>query len=159
MASTRALTYLIVALCLLTACSDVRHPLDDSETRPETEAMAIDEVEQTLDSLGGSVLGGIGFTEDTWSADDGCGTASFAPSQGDVGLILIRRYDGDALEEVGSAEALLDDYESYWTDQDESVSRSSPNMDPGVVSRVNGIGYELVSLSPAMELRAFIPCY
>jgi hypothetical protein len=154
----RALIYLMVAVCFITACSDVRHPLDDSEERPETEALAIDEAEQTLDTIGDSVLGGSSFNEDTWSGD-GCETPPFAPSQGEVGLVLIRTYAADALDQVGSPEELLEEYESFWTDLDESVSRSSPNMDPGVVSRVNAIGYELVSVPPEMMLRAFIPCY
>lgn len=160
MFSDRALAYLMVAACFFfTACSTMRHPLDDSETKPNTEPLAVDEAEQTLDTIGDRVLGGIDFAEDTWSGDDRCGPAPFAPSQGDVGLVLIRSYDGVALEEAGPSEDLLDEYESFWNDQNESVSRSSPNMEPGVVSRVNGIGYEMVSLPSALELRAFIPCY
>lgn len=149
----------MLVVCLVAACSNVRHPLDDSETRPETEAMAVEEAEETLDDIGEAVFGGRAFTDDTWSPEDGCGTAPFAPSQGEVGLVLIRAYDGTAVGGAGSPEGLLDDYERFWVDLGESATRSSPNMEPGVVSRVNGVGYELVSLPPAMELRAYIPCY
>lgn len=159
MFSRRALAFLVALVCLLGACGDLRHPLDDSETRPETEALAFEEAGDTLDDIGESVLDGTDFAEDTWSAEDGCDTAPFAPSQGDVGLVLIRTYTADDLEGASVPELLIDDFESFWSAQEKSVSRSSPNMDPGAVIRINGIGYELVSLPRAIELRAFIPCY
>lgn len=159
MLSHRVRACLLMAICILTACSQVRHPLDDSETKPETRVLAIEEAEETLDTLGDSVMGGVAFVEETWADSDGCATAPFAPSQGDIDLVLIRIYSADTLGGVGTPDELLDTYEAFWSDEGESVSRNSSNMDPAVVSRVHGIGYELVSLPPDMELRAFIPCY
>lgn len=153
------LALVAIAAVVIAACSGVRHPLDDSETKPDTETQALDEAGTTMDGLGDSVFGNATFAAQTWAAPGACATADFAPSQGDVGQVLIRTYAEDDVSTLGTPDQLLDAYEAYWTALDESVSRSSPNMDPGVVSRVNGIGYELVSIPPSLELRAFIPCY
>lgn len=157
--SRRSITLLLTAALLVAACSQIRHPLDDSETRPDTQALAIEEAGSTMDLIDESLMGDVPFTEDTWVASDGCATASFAPSQGDVGSVLIRNYPAGDLADVGTTDELIAQYESYWKGEGESVSRNSPNMDPGAVSRVGGIGYELVSLPPQVQLRAFIPCY
>jgi hypothetical protein len=127
----------------------------DTETRPDSAAQAHDEAQQVLDGVGEAVFGDASFDASVWEARDGCDTAPFAPSQGDVGAVLIRSYL--SVEELPSV--LIAAFTAYWEDRDESVSQSSPNMDPGAVSRVHGIGYELVSLPPSMELRAFLPCY
>lgn len=131
---------------LLAAC--------DTETRPGDAAGARDEAAQVLDDVGAALFGAAPADDSIWSARDGCGTPPFAPSQGDVGEVLIRTYPSPEQP----AERIAG-FTSYWEDRDESVSQSSPSMEPGAVSRVNGIGYELVSLPPVMELRAFIPCY
>lgn len=155
----RSWAALLTAACIVAACSEIRHPLDDSEARPDTETLAIDEAGDTMDAVGDDVLGAVAFTPDTWAPDDSCATAPFAPEQGDVGLVLIRAYDEQSVIGEGSVDGLLDEYEEYWVGRGETVSRSSQSMDPGAVARVNGIGYQLVSLPPTVEMQAFIPCY
>lgn len=146
-------------LILLAAVGCVRHPLDDSEESPATQELALEMATEVLDLVGDRVMDDSPYVADRWTADDGCATAPSGPSQGDVGVVLIRTYTEESMAMERDPERLLDDYETFWLDRGESVSRSSPNMDPGVVTRVEGIGYELVSLPPNMELRAYIPCY
>lgn len=149
----------LLALSLVTACDGLRHPLDDSETRPETQELALDEAGEMLDLVGQWVMDDSVYSGDRWVADDGCATAPFGSSQGDVGLVLIRSYTEESMALERSPIRLLDDFERFWADRGESVSPSSSSMDPGVVARVDGIAYELVSLPPMMELRAYIPCF
>ena len=146
-------------LILLAAVGCVRHPLDDSEESPATQELALEMATEVLDLVGDRVMDDSPFVGDRWTATAGCATAPFGPSQGDVGLVLIRTYTEESMAMDRDPSRLLDDYETFWQDRGESVSRSSQNMDPGVVARVEGIGYELVSLPPNMELRAYIGCY
>lgn len=147
---------LLVVLCLV-ACDGLRHPLDDSESRPETQQEALEAAAETLDRIDESLMSGATHLDDEWSAPDGCGTAPFGASQGDVGVVLIRAYDVDEL--AGDAESLVDEYVTYWEDQGESVSPHSQSMDPGAVARVDAIGYEMVVLTQTVEVRAYTPCY
>lgn len=146
----------MLAVSMIAGCSEVRHPLDDSETRPDTAVLAIEEAEATMDEIGDSVMEGASYEAETWVAQNECDTTPFSPSQGEVGSVLIRTYSA---AELGDGEELLAEYETYWSDKGESVTPSSPNMDPSAVARVNGIGYELAVLSAEVEMRAFIPCY
>lgn len=157
MLNARFLGTALLAVCVVVACSDIRHPLDDSETKPETEELALAEATEVLDVIGPALFDDATYDEDVWTGEDGCSTASFAPSQGEVGVVVIRRYESVNL--AAGPDALIEGFEAYWDEEDVSASRSSPNMDPGAVSRVDGIGYEIVSVSGALELRAFIPCY
>lgn len=119
----------------------------------------MDEAGEMLDLVGQWVMDDSVYSGDRWVADDGCATAPFGSSQGDVGLVLIRSYTEESMALERSPIRLLDDFERFWADRGESVSPSSSSMDPGVVARVDGIAYELVSLPPMMELRAYIPCF
>lgn len=148
------LTVIWLAICALTACSGLRHPLDDSEPVPDTQQQAIEEAGRTLDDVEQAVIGMAALSTETWTAPTGCDTALFGASQGDVGLVLIRGYEVEM-----ELDELLGRYEAYWGELGESSSRSSPSMDPGVVARVNGIGYELTSVPPSVEMRAYVPCY
>lgn len=155
---TRTLS-VVLAFFVVAACDGLRHPLDDSETRPTTREVALEEAGNTLDLIGDQVMDDSPYVGDRWAAEDGCGMAPFGPSQGEVGVVLIRVYTEESMALARDPERLLDDYERFWTELGESVSRSSPGMDPGAVSRVDGIGYELVSSPPMMVLRAYTPCY
>lgn len=153
------IVFVALSVLVSTACDGLRHPLDDSETRPGSQELALEEAKETLDLIAGTVMDGSLYVTEEWTADDGCATAPFGASQGDVGRVLIRAYTEESMALERNPESLLDDYERFWAQRDESVTRSSPSMDPGAVARVDGIGYELVSLPPMMELRAYIPCY
>lgn len=157
MLNARLFATALLAVCVLVACSGIRHPLDDSETKPETEELALAEAKDALDVIGPALFDEATYSEDVWTGEDGCSAASFAPSQGEVGVVVIRRYESANL--AAEPDALIDGFEAYWDQEDVSVSRSSPDMDPGAVARVDGIGYEIVAVSGALELRGFIPCY
>lgn len=157
MTTGRTLIVGCLVICCIAACDDLRHPLDDSETIPPTQQQALDEAEATLDDIDESVLAGAPFSSETWSAPNGCETAPFGPSQGDVGVVLIRSYQANS--PAADADSLIDDYVAYWDDRGESTTRSSPSMEPGAVSRTDGIGYEMVALAQTIEVRAYTPCY
>lgn len=157
MPTNRTLIAWCLVICLVVACDGLRHPLDDSETRPETQRQALEEAAATLDTIDESVMSGAAHDTEEWSAPDGCGTAPFGPTQGDVGVVLIRSYPVNSSS--ADSDSLIDEYVAYWDGEGESTSRSSPSMDPGAVARVEGIGYEMVSLAETVEIRAYTPCY
>ena len=137
--------------------TSVRHPLDDSETRPESAEAAKAEANLTLDELEGETLGSVLSFSEGWVPDSGCDVFPDAPEQGTVGGVLIRSYA--LLPDGTTIDALLDDQEARWEAEGRTVGRNGPNMDPQVIKRSNGIGYALLTTPPGAELRAFLPCY
>lgn len=152
----RSAIVVLIAALVAVGCDDVRHPLDDSETRPDSLEEAQDEAGRTLDELGGGGLAGTPSERDQWTPDDGCGTHPDAPEQGDVGAVLIRSFEGLPEDTVDD---LLDEQEDRWRADGHTVDRGSANMAPQVITRINGIGYAVVATPPGVELRAFLPCY
>lgn len=149
---------IVLALGLAAACGDsVKHPLDDSETRPPTAAKAREEADTELDDLGQATLPSVAFTSSSWIPPSGCGTDPTVPEQGEVGTTLYRRYD--ELPVGTTPESLMAETTERWENAGHSVSRGSANMADQVITRINGIGYSLVSTPPGVELRAFLPCY
>lgn len=148
----------VALVAVATGCgASVKHPLDDSEARPASPDAAVTEAALRLDELGESTMSSAPSTSHEWVPGTGCDTYPEAPEQGDVVRVLARFYD--ALPGGGTIETLLDNQETAWKAQSHAVDRGSANMAPQVISRINGIGYALVSTPPGAELRAFLPCY
>lgn len=148
----------ICVLLLLPACSgSTGHPLDDSETRPPDAAAALTEAKTTLRDVGDALLPGMAHEDTEWQPDVGCGTADDAPEQGDVGRILYARYltlpDGRTEDEV------VEEAQGYWEGQGHAVASGSSSMPRQAITRINGISYAVVVMSPGVEVRAFLPCY
>jgi hypothetical protein len=147
----------VVAVALSGCGTSVRHPLDDSETRPASAEAAKTEANLTLDELEETTLDSAPSTSEEWVPDSGCDTLPDAPEQGTIGSVLIRSYA--ELPDGTTIDTLLNDQEARWEADGHTVDRNSPNMAPQVINRSNGIGYTLVSTPPGAELRAFLPCY
>lgn len=86
-------TLVATAMAVAGCGTAVRHPLDDSETRPASPWAATTEAAMTLDELGESTMSSLSFTSQEWVPDSGCDTYPEAPEQGDVGRVLARSYD------------------------------------------------------------------
>lgn len=148
----------ICMLILLAGCSgSVRHPLDDSETRPPDAAAAQTEAEATLREVGAALLPDVKHNDTVWAADDGCATHVDAPEQGDVGRVIFAVYPTlpagtTAVDVVGAAKA-------HWVSQGHTVGAGSSNMPDQAITRINGISYAVVDTPPGVEFRAFLPCY
>lgn len=148
----------LCALVMLAACSgQVRHPLDDSETRPKDAAAALTEARNTLQLAGDALLAGATHSETEWLPDGGCSTSSDSPEQGDVSRILFVTYptlpaDTTAGEVVAGAQA-------HWEGQGHTVGAGSPSMPNQAITRIDGISYAVVDAAPGIQLRAFLPCY
>lgn len=140
------------------ACSAC--PFCDTETRPDSDASALKEAEETLDLLSAEVFQSVSFDESVWEAPEACSTASFSPEQGEIGRAIIRSYPAISLESIGATpDSLEEDFEMFWAERGETPSPSSPDAPRGLVARVNGIGYDIVVDSDPVVLRAFTPCY
>lgn len=151
---------LATGLCLIVviACSDaVRHPLDDSESRPPTAAEALDEASEHLEDLSTDVLPDAEYESASWNAPDGCATYPASPEQGDVGTVLYRSYP--ELPEGASTASMLESVAEYWESDGYRVGEGSANMPEQRIVRVNGISYSVVAIEPGIEMRAFVPCY
>lgn len=152
------LALIVLLLALTAACGDsVKHPLDDSESRPATADDASAEAETTLDELGESSLSSVPFTASSWIPPSGCGVDPTVPEQGEVGTTVYRHYA--ELPADATPETLMAETTKRWEDAGHTVGRGSANMPDQVITRINGIGYSLVSTQPGVELRAFLPCY
>lgn len=140
------------------ACSDpVKHPLDDSETRPPTAAAALVEANAMLDEVASAVMAGLAPTPTEWVAASGCGTDPDSPEQGDVDRTLRRTYP--ELPAGRSAADLLTAVSSHWEHAGYAVGPGAPNMAPQVITRVNGISYSVTDATPALVMAASVPCY
>lgn len=145
-------------LLLLSACSgQVRHPLDDSETRPPDANSALTEARTTLDAVGNALLPGVRHEDTEWIADDGCDTSTDSPEQGDVSRILRDTYP--ALPPYTTAGDVVASAQTHWEGEGHTVGAGSPDMSNQFIVRVNGISYAVVEVTPGVELRAFLPCY
>ena len=138
-------------LLLLAACSgQVRHPLDDSESRPPDANSALTEAQTTLGAVGDALLPNVKHEDTEWIADGGCDTSASSPEQGDVSRILHVTYptlppDTTAGDVVAS--------------EGHTVGAGSRDMPNQSIARINGISYAVVEVTPGVELRAFLPCY
>ena len=145
-------------LVLLAACSgQVRHPLDDSETRPPDASAALTEAQTTLGAVGDALLPNVKHEDTEWIADGGCDTSTNSPEQGDVSRILYATYptlppDTTAGDVVASAK-------THWEGEGHTVGAGPPDMPNQSIARINGISYAVVEVTPGVELRAFLPCY
>ena len=155
------LRMLVAAAVLLvssaTGCGSVRHPLDDSETKPPSAAAAAAEANRMLDRIGETTMASAAFSPSRWVPDSGCATHPDAPEQGDASRIIFRSYT--ELPATTSVQELLNRQAQEWEAAGYTTSRGSPSMPEQLITRVNGIGYSMVSTPPGMELRAFLPCY
>lgn len=152
------LAWWVILTLGLAACSAC--PFCDTETRPETDASALAEAEETLDLLSAEILEGVTFEESVWEAPDSCAVAPFSPEQGEIGRALIRSYSEASMEPSDATpDSVNEGFSSFWTERDETVNPSSPDSPRGSVARVNGIGYDVVVGSWPVLLRAFTPCY
>ncbi len=155
----RSFAVVAVTVALLTAACDngVRHPLDDSETKPATAAEALDEATNELDRVGAAVLTGLVYEATEWEAPDRCATRVDSPEQGDVSTILYRGYatppSGQTAADVLAAAT------HHWEGEGHTVGPGAPNMPDQAITRVDGISYSVVDEPPGVELRAFLPCY
>lgn len=149
---TRGAALAIATALLVTSCV-----LADTETRPPTAEAAEHEARQMLEEIGASSMGSLQFVTDQWAPSSGCATHPNMPEQGDVGLILFRSYP--EVPEGDTIETLLADQEERWEAAGHTVGRGSPEMVEQVITRVNGIGYAVVSAPPGVELRAYVQCY
>jgi hypothetical protein len=149
---------LALGLVLLAACSNqVRHPLDDSETRPPDAATALTEAQTTLREVGDAVLSSVAHDDSEWMADGGCGTSIDSPEQGDISRILYMTYP--TLPAERTADQVVASARDYWEGQGHTVGAGSPSMPTQAIARINGISYAVVDTAPGIELRAFLPCY
>lgn len=142
----------------LAACNgdSVRHPLDDSETRPADLDAALEQAESVMGDVTDSVLEGAAHDDRTWSADNDCATNPDSPEQGDVSRILYRSFP--AVPSGTSAAEIVTATESHWEGAGHTVGPGAPNMANQAITRIDGIGYSMVEAEPGVELRAFIPC-
>lgn len=145
-------------LMLLAACSgSVRHPLDDSETRPPDAAAAQTEAEATLREVGAALLPGVEPDDTVWVAEGGCSTHDEAPEQGDVGRVIFATYP--TLPAGTSADTVVGAAKAHWEAQGHTVGVGSSNMPDQAITRINGISYAVVGHDSGVQLRAFAPCY
>lgn len=155
-ATSVALALLLGALAGCSSASGI-HPLDDSETRPESLSEARTEATAMLDRVEEVALGEVVVVEREWNDPSGCGTNQEDPDQGDVGLILFR--SAAELPSGTAPEEVLGLTREFWESAGYSVGLPAPNMPDQVLTRVDGIGYKVVATPPGVELRAFLPCY
>ncbi len=141
----------------LAACNDIKHPLDDSATRPATEDDAIAEATAMLDDMATTTMVSESFIEVEWADESGCATHPDSPEQGDVGRILYRTYS--KLPGSSTIKTLMANQRSHWEDNGYTVQENAPNMPATVMFRPNSITYYLNDAPPGVELRAFLPCY
>lgn len=148
----------LIVIAIGSACDDeaVRHPLDDSETRPTDLDAALEQANAALDDVADAVLDGVAGNDRQWPADGGCGTNPDSPEQGDVSRILYRSYPTLA---AGSTPAgVVSAAGAHWEQAGHSVGPGAPNMANQAITRIDGIGYSVVEAPPGVELRAFLPC-
>ncbi|MDH3299314.1 MAG: hypothetical protein OES24_02300 [Acidimicrobiia bacterium] len=147
------------AVTVVTACTGdpVRHPLDDSETRPADIETAVRRAESVLADVTDSVLDGADYEDRGWSADNGCATNPEAPEQGEVSRILYRSFPTPA--SGASATDIVSATEAHWERSGHTVGAGAPNTANQAITRIDGIGYSMVDAPPGVELRAFIPCF
>lgn len=149
----------VAAAALLSACTgdSVRHPLDDSETKPADIDVAMEQATAVMDDVTVAVLADATYDDDDWSADDGCATNPDSPEQGDVSRILYRTFpttpSGTTAADIVAAT------EAHWESAGHTVGPGAPDMAPQAITRIDGIGYSVVEAEPSVELRAFIPCF
>ncbi len=151
---------LVVAtsLLLLGACADsIRHPLDDSESKPSTLESAVGEANVELDGVADMVLSGVAYTASEWADPDGCGVNSDHPEQGEVSRVLERSYP--ELPAGVTQSSVLDAVSAHWNSAGHSVGEGSSTMEEQRIARIHGISYATVSVDAGINLRAFLPCY
>ena len=148
----------VASLLLLSGCSDsIRHPLDDSESKPSTLESAVDEANVEMNAVGDTALSGVAYTATEWGAPDGCGISSDHPEQGEVSRVLERSYAG--LPAGATQSSVLDAVSAHWDSAGHRVGEGSPTMEEQRIARIHGISYAAVSVDAGMNLRAFLPCY
>jgi hypothetical protein len=148
----------LCGLLVIAACTgQVRHPLDDSETRPPDAASALTEAQTTLEAVGDALLPGVSHDDTEWMADGGCGTSIDSPEQGDVSRIVYATYPD--LPAETTVDEVVANARTHWEGQGHTVGTGAPSMPNQAITRINGISYAVVDTAPGVELRAFVPCY
>lgn len=140
------------------ACDDqaVRHPLDDSETRPADPDTALEQANAALDNVAGAVLDGVDHHDRQWPAGGGCGTNPDSPEQGEVSRVLYRSYP--VLASGSTPAGIVTAARTHWERAGHTVGAGAPDMANQAITRIDGIGYSMVEAEPGVELRAFLPC-
>ena len=148
----------VASLLLLSGCSDsIRHPLDDSESKPSTLEAAVEEANVEMDAVGDTALSGAAYSASEWAAPDGCGVSSDHPEQGEVSRMLERSYP--ELPAGMTPSSVLDAVSAHWVSAGHSVGEGSPTMEEQRIARIHGISYAAVSVDEEAALRAFLACY
>jgi hypothetical protein len=149
---------IVASLLLLTACSEtIRHPLDDSESKPSTLEAAVEEASDEMDEVGAAALAGGRYASTEWTTTEGCGISPDYPEQGEVSRVLERSYA--SLPSGATQSSVLDAVSAHWDSAGHRVGEGSPTMEEQRIARIHGISYAAVSVDVGIDLRAFLPCY
>lgn len=153
----RGTLVVVAALLLSSGCSDsIRHPLDDSESKPSSLESAVEEASVEMNAVD-TAMSGAAYTASEWSAPAGCGINPDHPEQGEVSRMLERSYP--KLPAGATQSSVLEAVSAHWSSAGHQVSEGSSTMEEQRIVRIHGISYAAVSVDAGIDLRAFLPCY